>query len=356
MRTDFAGRVLAWGKSLRQMQHLAMREAHSSIRVPLSKKLRLWSRGFVSQDWVLYDLEGKDLGDYVSDYARFVHTPKINGRFAAALDNKIVFSRLIASLGAKVPKYFCVISEGRFVPVGTLYRMTDVDSVLEVLEKEGRLVLKPFGGGSGVAVWLLRATDGKLYLNEKEVTRDEIARVLTTANDGVISEFLQQHRYSSEIYPNTTNSMRVQTMWDYDRQVPFVSIAAHRFGSDSTIPVDNWSQGGYICEVDVETGILGKAAPYPHSGPMQWLSHHPVTGAPIENVEVPHWEYVKSGVLDLARRMPFMPYIGWDVVVTEEGFAVTEGNSFTDVHGLQIFRPFLTDARVRRFYEAHRVL
>ena len=52
-----------------------------------------------------------------------------------------------------------------------------------------------------------------------------------------------------------------------------------------------------------------------------------------------------------------MTYVGSDVVMTDKGFAVIEGNNNTDV---EIQAPFgfglLTQPRVRRFYEYHKII
>jgi len=353
---SFAYRALNWAHSVRQFQQLLLRELRSPVRVPLAKKLWLWSRGFLSEDWVLYDLRRNKLSDYVSDYARFIRTMRINGRFRPALDNKVVFSGILRSLGADVPEYYCLVSRGSLTPIGNKYDMTSIDAVVDACRAEHRLIVKPFSGGSGVNIAVMSATNGKLYVNEVEASRDDLKALLESMPEAVISEFVQQHEYASTIYPHTANSIRILTMWDYERDEPFIALAAQRFGSHTTIPVDNWTRGGLIAQVDLETGVLGKGATYPRGSKMDWHEFHPDTGARIEGVLVPRWEYITSRVLELAGEMPFLPYVGWDIVVTEDGFTVTEGNSYTDVHGLQILAPLLIDPRVRSFYRHHGVL
>ena len=47
--------------------------------------------------------------------------------------------------------------------------------------------------------------------------------------------------------------------------------------------------------------------------------------------------------------MAYIPYVGWDVLVTEPGFTVFEGNSFPHL-GYQILEPLLADPRARSFF------
>jgi hypothetical protein len=49
---------------------------------------------------------------------------------------------------------------------------------------------------------------------------------------------------------------------------------------------------------------------------------------------------------------PYLPYVGWDVVVTDDGIRILEGNSNSGLDGIQHYGPLLADPRVRRFYES----
>ena len=54
--------------------------------------------------------------------------------------------------------------------------------------------------------------------------------------------------------------------------------------------------------------------------------------------------------MELARKLSFLPYLGWDIAVTSDGFKVVEINGNTDVDLLQIKKPLLSDDRVRSEY------
>lgn len=110
--------------------------------------------------------------------------------------------------------------------------------------------------------------------------------------------------------------------------------------------------------IDVATGTLGQGVSYPTAGKLVWQSHHPDTGAPIEGVRIPGWEGVRDGVLRAAKMLSFLPYLGWDVVVTDgnDGFTVVEGNTSLDLDLLQAHRPLLRDPEVRAFYEEEGVI
>jgi D-alanine-D-alanine ligase-like ATP-grasp enzyme len=58
-------------------------------------------------------------------------------------------------------------------------------------------------------------------------------------------------------------------------------------------------------------------------------------------------------VLELAAAVPYLPRVGWDVVVTTDGMALLELNTHPGVETLQVHGPHLRDPRVRRFHERH---
>jgi len=108
--------------------------------------------------------------------------------------------------------------------------------------------------------------------------------------------------------------------------------------------------------IDADTGMLGAAASFPGTGTIEWCSHHPECGSPIEGRIVPHWTELTASILHTASRFPMLPYIGWDIVHMDDGIKVLEGNSNSDVNLLQIHGPLLRDSQVRRFYRHHRIV
>lgn len=56
------------------------------------------------------------------------------------------------------------------------------------------------------------------------------------------------------------------------------------------------------------------------------------------------------------REVAVSAYVGWDIIVTDDGYKIIEGNNYSDVNLLQIHRPLLADPRVRRFYLYHGII
>jgi len=346
---------MEFGRTARNVQRLIAAELHGRATVPFGKRLWGWRRGFTGESTARYELTPENVNDFVSDTARYIRTPRINGPLASALLNKLVFSRLVASHGGPTPEYYCIASDHGLLPIGDRYDMRDADGIMAACMTGERFVVKPCGGGGGVSVRIISSTDGRLTINGKPVTESEFRAFVDHLSGSLICEFIVQHDYATTIFPHATNSIRIISMWDYEKDTPFLPFAAQRFGRTSSIPIDNISQGGVPVQVDVATGRLASIAFTQPGRETVWLDQHPDTGAQIKGVLVPNWDIVTKGLVELARQMSYIPYVGWDVVVTADGFSVIEGNNYPHL-GHQVFEPLLRDPRVRAFYDRFGVL
>jgi hypothetical protein len=104
----------------------------------------------------------------------------------------------------------------------------------------------------------------------------------------IVESGIRQHPYASSIHPNCVNTIRVLTLKDPDTGQQFVAGAAHRFGTQLTGSVDNFSRGGLSALVDIETGILSAAKSNPGFYQCDRYPRHCDSGAAIEGVSVPY--------------------------------------------------------------------
>ena len=72
--------------------------------------------------------------------------------------------------------------------------------------------------------------------------------------------------------------------------------------------------------------------------------------ARVTGIVIPHWSRVLAEVRRLTSAIPGSRYIGWDVVVTDEGPCFLEGNNRSGIALLQVHKPLLLDERVRAFF------
>lgn len=357
-------------------------DTRETYDLPLRRRLWLWRRGFLSRSDYLYDLEGGRHRRYLTDYERFVRTPRINGEWTVALSNKLVFHWMLAPFDEHRPDVYGMVRDGRFLSVDAAAPSVatpssmptdggvDVETgepsgaggdaateVARLLEREGTLVLKWIKGGGGHNVYVCEHRDGAYVVNGETKSVAEFEVLVADLEDYLVCEFAEQFDFGASLYPETTNTLRIITMYDDEAGEPFVPIAIYRVGTDRSAPMDNFSQGGLSAEVDVETGELGPAAQLPEEE-LVFRDEHPDTGERIAGAALPGWAIIRERVLDIAAENAHVPYVGWDVVPTDDagGFQVIEGNSYPGAKSLQVHRPLLADERVRDFYERHDVL
>jgi len=347
--------VLIWTA---RMLRLVRGELRSPIPLPLAKRWRGWRHGFGAKSYVIYDLDAHDPRLYLSDYATRFRIEHVNGPFNALVGNKLAFARIMALHGLRHPRVHAFLDRGSVHDLDGARPPARVgDWLAGRLEAGGTLVLKPATGGEGRGIIFLGRGPAGLSLNGVPAAADAAA-FLSTLRRYLITELARQADYAARIYPETTNTVRILTLWDLEIGAPFIAAAAHRFGTARSAPVDNWhgGWGGLSARIDPGSGMLGPGATLSETGRLCWHERHPESGAPIAGVRVEHWAETAATVLGAAARLPEAPAIGWDLVVTGEGCSFLEGNSPPGAFVWQVHAPLLADPRVRRFYEAHGVV
>lgn len=328
----------------------------SKIKIPFKERIKYLFKGFKSESYYIYDLPNNDYSKYLSDYER-EKSSFINEESYSIVNNKIVFDKMIRE-NIEGPEIYSIILKGKFYQYSEELVIVNTTDLVEHIKKEGKLVLKPYvasGGGSGVCIYEYK--DENVYLNGKITNKEDIGQIVNKLDKYIITEHVKQHEYSSKIYPHSVNTIRIVTMEDPYTQEIFIPIAVHRFGTRRSNNVDNWDKGGMSAQIDIETGILSKATSKPIENKVTWYTNHPDTGTKIEGTKVPYWDLIKEKVVLASERLPFLKYIGWDVLITKDGkISIIEANNCTSVSLLQVHRPLLIDKRVEKFYKYHKII
>lgn len=315
-----------------------------------------WSdRGFLIDSCQLYNFKKNDYEYYISDYER-EKTHFINRENSIIPNNKIIFDSMIKEY-IKTPRIYSVILEGDLHPYTANPNIDNVEKLINQIEVEGKLILKPYiGTGGGRGVYVCEWTNNNIFINHERVNKNEFKKIISELHKYIVTEYINQHNYAFELFPGSVNTIRILILEDPQTKRKFMPIAVHRIGTKRTKTVDNWSKGGLSALIDIDKGILGKATCKSSNNKIVWYSQHPDTNKQIEGVKIPNWDLIKNQILSISNYMSFLKYIAWDIVVTKEGFSVIEANNTTDVDVLQVHKPMLADERLRRFYKYYKVI
>jgi hypothetical protein len=323
--------------------------AKNHFKVPFYKKIKAnLMGGYLADQYALYDFDHNDRKEYLSEFdwykSRYINEP-----FDFMMNNKIVCS-LVLSQYVRVAKTYAVKNKGSLFSEDGAY--DNYCDLIELLKKEGKLVMKPFDRGKGIGVYLLQYEDGRFYIGIDECKQEDVEALMKKRNQWMLVEFIQQHSFLSEIFDKTANTIRLITLRDPKTQKLKIFFAVQRIGTSKTIPVDNGSEGALISKIDLETGTLSEAKTL-HNHNVYEV--HPDTGAQIKGVRVPNWEQIKKDILSLANKVAFMNFVAWDILVTEEGMCIIEANTSSGVNIIQLWGG-QRNGELGDFYRYHKVI
>lgn len=323
--------------------------APNRFKVPLFTRLRFAIfGGFIGDQVALYDLRKNSKREYLSEFDWY-RSRWINEPFDPMLNNKVVCSEILQHY-ISVPRISYLKNRGRLVAHGGSDHRVETQEVLEELKTAGSLFMKPIGAGKGKGVRRLDFISGDFQVDRESVSEDRIAQIFEEEDGWFLSDTVAQHRDLAEIYPHTPNTIRIITLRDDDGVKVFFAVL--RIGTEATVPVDNGSRGGLVANIDLETGELSEARTL-------WskdrFEEHPNSRAQIRGAVVPQWEEVKSSVLRVADALPYLRFVGWDILVSESGPVVIEANTSSGVNIVQLWGP-QRNGGLGDFYRAHGVI
>ena len=351
---SFRGAEVCWHVAW-SIVALSLREYRygRKMSIPLHERIGLWRHGFLSESSVVYHGFTKHDRDlYITDWERFFYTHGLNAPFDYILHDKFATWSFLGNFTDKVFPLKAVISDGRFWPIDGSRPEAAATGLAHL---SGPHVLKPNTGSGGAEVHLY-VHNGGHTLDGEPVTEQALEKRLR-GEVYLVCPFVEQDDYAKTIFPETTNTIRILTMYDIDKGDAFVAAAVHRFGACASGGlVDNWGRGGVCAAVDLDTGILSQAYTFPSKGTLAVHTSHPDTGAAIAGTGVPGWVRLRDEIVALARRLPFLPYIGWDIVRTNDSYVILEGNNRTDINLFQVHHPLLEKPEVHAFYASRGVL
>lgn len=335
---------------------LLLKEDRESVyKVNFTERIKSLMNGFSSDKKTLYRYTKENMKDYLSDYDR-LKTMRINKTSYQIFNDKLLTERVLSSF-VKYPTSYGVIKNRKLISLTEEIDDQNYESIIDLLYAKNTLVIKPISEGGGKGVHLLKY-DQEFYIDNSACTREELIKFLSNLNNYLITEFIRQGEFSKELFPESTNTIRVLTMIDPENNEPFVAKAAQRIGNHNTKPIDNFGggKGGLNSKIDLKTGKLQKPVMFSIEGEYIEIDKHPDTGVTITGKVIPHWDEIVEDILSIIKKNPFITYAGWDIVVTDEGYAVIEINNYSGMVIFQVHEPILNNERIIKFYKYHNII
>ena len=184
----------------------------------------------------------------------------------------------------------------------------------KVLENPtGKIVIKDSLGQCGWDVEIL---------NGKDFNHSSLSKYMKAKGFNLAEEFIIQHQELSRLSDSGVNTVRVITQVNKKSEV---EILGARLRVSVNNHVDNLASGNIAAAIDLKTGKVNGPGIYSDIT-KENVPVHPVSGIILNGFQIPHWEEIIDMAKAAALHRPENKSIGWDVVITETGPELLEGN------------------------------
>lgn len=186
----------------------------------------------------------------------------------------------------------------------------NADDLRAFTERLGTIVTKEPVGQAGTGVHRYHAAEVEDWT--------QFHRGLLERGEILVEEVIRQHDDLAAVCPGTVNTTRVTAF--FDGSTTHILAMAQKFGRGAVS--DQMTFGGFYTMLDENGHALG--AGYDSHGHVHEL--HPDSGARIADFQLPMIDEVTAFVDRVARVVPQVQYVGWDIVVGPDGPVLVEGN------------------------------
>lgn len=221
-----------------------------------------------------------------------------------------------------------------FVDRKWLYtKETSKDELMSLLSLNKELIVKPINLLQGEGIHLLCQTDD---------AEEKIAQLLE--GEFLIEELIKQSK-SVSFNNRSVNTIRVYSVLDNNNEVHIIK-AVLRAGVGDAI-VDNYSAGGLTYAVNEDNGIIESLG---QDKLKQLYFIHPGTEQIMLGFQIPNWAALLEFVKQAALVVPQVRFVGWDVVVKDNGFELIEANHDPGLELLEFIGKKLHYKEIMSFY------
>lgn len=266
------------------------------------------------------------------DYRNYIGHRKINKIIkerlitgnTEILDDKLAFGKLLEDNRIETPKVIAFNNKNIMVNKDNEIKLDSIDELVNVLNRfiarstSKSVFIKPFNGTGGKNTF-------KLAGNQKATNENIILLYnLLEKQKFVFQESIIQNHIINEIYDKSVNTIRIHTYYDKKNENVKITSALMRFGFGGSI-VDNGGAGGLFVPVDLSNWTLrGVGRTYFKNGG-ETFDKHPDSGVTFKGFKIPESHLIEKEIYEVAKLIG-RELVGWDVVLTNKGPMILEGN------------------------------
>ncbi len=318
-------------------------------------KDKVWAqkRGFLSDKIAFYGLTEDNYHDYLPDFDYWKMHP-INGQFGSWIDDKLTPKLILHPFSEYFPEYYYQVGNDEVLKLTDCppdYGQSFEDLIILLKEKKF-LAAKLMAGSLGQGFYKLSYDGEKYYKSNDDISEEDLWKLFNDwknmkSGSYLITEYLHSHCDLAKIWSEAPNKLRVMVIREKNKPA-ILGGAFFSFGTSKTGVIDNASVGGVVCSVDLQTGELSRPVILENKKLVP-LEYHPDTGVRVSGI-LPHWELITKTIIAISEYIPQIKYMGYDIVITEEGFKILEINSHQGYTFLQYYCPAFKNPLVADFF------
>lgn len=232
------------------------------------------------------------------DYYRYVWLGRVNPQSSCDISEQKTFDHKI--FGDFVLKPLFVFISGKYMTAD--FEVVDESVVMNFLKNyNDDIVLKEELGTKGKQVY---------FMHSSEFDPEGIRK----NTNYLIQPRVKQYKALNELYPDSVNTLRVNTYLRPDGEVE-VKFVVLRFGVNG-LKIDNISSGGQFIYFD-DQGIPSSSA-YDTFG-YNYGPKHINSGYLFSDLRLPMFSKAMEKCKEAHRKYPYVRLIGWDVCIQDSG-------------------------------------
>jgi len=195
----------------------------------------------------------------------------------------------------------------------TLEELQTNPEIIDTLLAKEKIVLKEASGKCGAGVKICTTRD---------LTRESLLSMMEEGKFDILETYIKQHQAIQELSPTAVNTIRIFTQIRKDGQY---EVLGCRMRISVDCEVDNLAAGNLAAPIDKKTGIINGAGVYSNITKAP-ETIHPITRTSIVSFQIPYWDEILAMVKKASLKHPQNRSIGWDIVLTNSGPGLIEGN------------------------------
>lgn len=310
------------------------------------------SNGFLAENAVAYNLSDDNKDCYLSDYDYYKSWP-LNDWTRIWINDKLTLKYMLSGteFDKYMPRYYYYrAKDGLRRLVDNPFEDNSFESFFELLRAKKEFACKPCNGSGAEGFVKIEYDGGNYILNGEIKTENEIKEFAENNPNYLYTEFIYPHKDLYKIDPKI-HTLRVIVL-NEDGNNPAVIGGYLRFGHNaqgtSNYLHTNDSMNIYT-GVDFEKGTFGNTKAV-YVSKIENLDIHPDSGEPLSG-NLPNYTELKEKVLGIAKRFFAAEFMGFDIGITDDGFKIMEINSHPGLAIPQVFHPYMSDGRIKRYFE-----